>query len=215
MHNWRNKHAGGDVIFVRYADDGVWGFQYENEAKAFLHYLRERMAKFKLELQPDKTRLIRFGRFSEKQRIEKGESKPETFDFLGFTHICSKTREGKFKLLRLTIKKRMRATLRAIRTELHRRRHEPIPVIGRWLASVVRGYLNYYAVPGNLKRLDGFVTEVKRAWRFALLRRSQRNKMPWRRFGKLANHFLPQLKVLHPYPEARFQAKTFGRSRMR
>lgn len=215
VHNWRNKHSGGDVIFVRYADDGVWGFQYENEAKAFLHYMKERMAKFKLELHPDKTRLIRFGRFAEEDRMKKGQSKPETFDFLGFTHICSRTREGKFKLLRLTIKKRMRATLRAIRTELHRRRHEPIAVIGKWLASVVRGYLNYYAVPGNIERLDGFVTEVKRAWRFALLRRSQRNRMPWCRFGKLADHFLPKLKVLHPYPETRFQAKTFGRSRMR
>ena len=215
VHNWRNKHAGGDVIFVRYADDGVWGFQYENEAKAFLQYLKERMVKFKLELHPDKTRLIRFGRFAEKQCLERGEKKPETFDFLGFTHICSKTRKGEFKLLRLTIKKRMRATLSAIRAELHRRRHEPIPIIGQWIASVVRGYLNYYSVPGNLKRLNGFVTEIKRAWRHALLRRSQRNRMPWSRFGKIADYFLPQLKVLHPYPDQRFQAKTLGRSRMR
>jgi RNA-directed DNA polymerase len=177
--------------------------------------LKERLAKFKLELHPDKTRLIRFGRFAEKQCMEKGQSKPETFDFLGFTHICSKTRKGEFKLLRLTIKKRMRTTLSAIRAELHRRRHEPIPVIGKWIASVVRDYLNYYSVPGNLMRLSGFLTEVKRAWRHALLRRSQRNRMPWSRFGKLADSFLPQLKVLHPYPEQRFQAKTLGKSRMR
>lgn len=214
-HNWRNKHASGDIIFVRYADDGVWGFQREYEAKAFLLHLKERMAKFGLMLHPDKTRLIRFGRFAEKQRLERGQKKPETFDFLGFTHICSQTRKGDFKLLRLTIKKKMRVTLKAIRTELHRRRHEPIPVIGKWIACVVRGYLNYYAVPGNLKRLNGFVIEVKRAWRHALLRRSQRNNMPWSRFGKLANSFLPPLKVLHPHPEQRFQARTLGRSRMR
>ena len=173
------------------------------------------MTKFKLELHPDKTRLIRFGRFAEKQCLERGQSNPETFDFLGFTHICSKNRKGEFKLLRLTIKKRMRATLSAIRTELHRRRHEPIPVIGKWLASVVRGYLNYYAVPGNLIRLKGFLAEVRRSWRHALLRRSQRSRMPWSRFGKLADSFLPPLKVLHPHPEERFQANTLGRSRMR
>jgi group II intron reverse transcriptase/maturase len=153
VNQWRKRYAIGDMIVVRYADDVVWGFQYEREANLFLHYLRERMVKFKLELHPDKTRLIRFGRYAEMQCKEHGLKKPNTFDFLGFTHICGQTRTtGKFKLLRLTVKKRMKATLKAIRDKLYKRRHEPIPIIGKWLSKVVRGYLNYYAVPGNLRR---------------------------------------------------------------
>ena len=215
VNQWRKRYAGGDVIVIRYADDSIIGFQYEKEAKVFLEYLKERMAKFKLELHPDKTRLIRFGRFASRQCKERNESKPETFDFLGFTHCCGTTRTGHFKLVRITIKKRMRATLKAIRAELMRRRHEPIPIIGKWIRRVVTGYLNYYSVPGNLRRLGGFIYEIQRAWRHALLRRSQRNRMNWQRLAKVFNMYLPKLKVLHPYPEVRFQARTVGKSRMR
>ena len=203
---WRHRHASGDVIVVRYADDTVVGFQYESEANQFLRALRMRLAEFGLALHPDKTRLIRFGRYAVENRREREQKKPETFDFLGFTHCCSQTQNRQFKLLRLTVKKRMRATLAAIRAKLMQRRHEPVGKTGKWLGKVVSGYLNYHAVPGNLLRLQGFVSEVCRAWRHALLRRSQHHRMPWSRFNKLASRFVPKLKVLHPYPEERFFA---------
>ena len=207
VHQWRQRHAVGDVTVVRYADDSVMGFQYEGEARRFLRALRERMAKFGLSLHPDKTRLIRFGRYAIQQRKERGERKPETFDFLGFTHCCGQSSHG-FKLVRLTIKKRMRATLAALRDAMMRKRHDPIPVQGRWLHRVIRGYLNYYAVPGNMIRLDNFRALVGRAWRKALLRRSQRNRMPWSRFARLVEKYLPLCRVVHPFPEERFRVKT-------
>lgn len=214
-HQWRTRHAAGDVILIRYADDNVMGFQYEAEAQRFLAALHERLAHFKLALHPDKTRLIRFGRYALQQSAKRGEGKPKSFDFLGFTHCCGRTRNGqRFKLVRLTIKKRMRATLTAIRQKLMRRRHEAVPVIGKWLASVVRGYLNYFAVPGNMGRLDGFIKEVNRAWRFALMRRSQRNRMTWARFRGLVIKYIPKCRVVHPYPSERFYVNTAGRSRM-
>ena len=212
-HQWRQRRAMGDVILIRYADDTVMGFQYEGVAKRFLIEMRERLAKFKLELHPDKTRLIRFGRFAAQQCRERGLRRPETFDFLGFTHCCGQYSSG-FKIVRLTIKKRMRATLAALREALMRRRHEPIPVIGRWLGRVVKGYFNYYAVPGNMYRLNSFRTELSRAWRHALMRRSQRHKLSWSRFGRLVKKYLPPCKVVHPLPNERFYVKTFGRSRM-
>ncbi|GAC1527072.1 MAG: group II intron reverse transcriptase/maturase [Chloroflexota bacterium] len=212
-HQWRQRHAAGDVILVRYADDSVMGFQYEGEAKRFLAAMRERLAKFKLELHLDKTRLIRFGRFAARQCRERGIRKPETFDFLGFTHCCGQY-SGGFKIVRLTIKRRMRATLAAVRDTLMRRRHEPIPVHGRWLGRVVRGYFNYYAVPGNMHRLNSFRSELSRAWRHALLRRSQRHRLPWTRFKRLIKKYLPPCLVVHPQPGERFHVKTFGRSRM-
>ena len=215
-HQWRKRHASGDVIIVRYADDSVAGFQYEREAKAYLAALQERLAQFGLSLHPDKTRLIQFGRFAAKARREKGLGKPETFDFLGFTHCCGQQLgSGKFKLVRLTVKQRMRTTLTAIRATLMRRRHEPIPVIGRWLGSVVQGYMNYFSVPGNRIRIGAFAREVNRAWRFALLRRSQRHRMPWTRFAKLSKKYLPPLRVVHPWPTERFDVRTVGRSRVR
>lgn len=213
-HQWRQRRAKGDVILVRYADDSVMGFQYEGEARRFLAAMQERLAKFKLELHPDKTRLILFGRYAVQRCRERGTGKPETFDFLGFTHCCAKY-SGGFKIVRLTIKKRMRATLAAVRETLMRRRHEPIPVIGRWLGRVVRGYFNYYAVPDNMCRLNSFRRELSRAWRHSLMRRSQRHRLPWSRFSRLIKKYLPPCRVVHPLPQERFHVKTFGRSRMR
>ena len=212
-HQWRQRHAVGDVILVRYADGSVMGFQYEGEAKRFLAAMRERLSKFKLELHPDKTRLIQFGRYAAERCRKRGAGKPETFDFLGFTHCCGQYSDG-FKIVRLTVKKRMRATLAAIRETLMRRRHEPIPVVGRWLGRVVKGYFNYYAVPGNMCRLSAFRTEVSRAWRHALMRRSQRHKLQWSRFGRLVKKYLPPCRVVHPLPHERFYVNTSGRSRM-
>ena len=166
---WRRHQARGDVIIVRFADDFIVGFEHEADAQRFLVDLRQRLAKFGLSLHPDKTRLIEFGRHAVRQRAARGLGKPETFDFLGFTHICGKTRTGRFGLRRFTISKRLRAKLRAVKTELMTRRHLPIPAQGRWLASVVRGHLAYYAVPGNSAAAKAFRDQVIRHWRRALL----------------------------------------------
>lgn len=203
-HHWREHHASGNVIMVRYADDSVLGFQYEDEAKRFLEALRERFAKFGLALHPQKTRLIEFGRYAEQRRKKRGLGRPETFDFLGFTHCCSKTRPGGFKILRLTIKKRLRATLADIREKLKRKRHEPIGQVGAWLQRVLRGYFNYHGVPDNLKRLTGFRDEVCRAWLQQLRRRSQKDKMTWAQFRRMAKKYLPYPRRVHPYPPERF-----------
>jgi group II intron reverse transcriptase/maturase len=206
-HQWRKQHAAGEVIVVRYADDSVFGFQKERTAQRFLAALRERLATFGLSLHPDKTRLIEFGRFAAACRHERGQpGRPETFDFLGFTHCCATDRHGRFRLLRLTVKKRLRATLCTLRETLMRRRHEPPNVVGQWLHRVVQGYFNYHAVPGNLKRLEGFRSEVSRAWRHALLRRSQRHRLSWDRFNRLARRHTPYCRQMHPYPEQRFVA---------
>lgn len=202
--HWRTHRANGDVIIVRYADDSVLGFQYEDEAKHFLEDMKERFFRFGLELHPQKTRLIEFGRYAEARCKKRGLGRPETFDFLGFTHCCSTTRHGSFKILRLTVKKRMRATLAAIRERLKEKRHDPIDAVGRWLKSVLRGYFNYFAVPDNLKRLAGFRYEVCRAWRRELGRRSQNGTMTWAKFGHLVDKYLPPPRRIHPYPPARF-----------
>lgn len=217
VNAWRRKQDRGCVIAVRYADDSVMGFEKKATAQQFLEELRERLGKFGLSLHPDKTRLIRFGRFAAEDRRDRGEGKPETFDFLGFTHCCGRDRKGKFQVVRLTIKKRMRKTLEAIRETLYRRRHEPVPTTGAWLTRVVEGYFRYHAVPTNLFRLNGFRSEVCRAWRHALQRRSQRSRLNWARFQRLVRRYIPQCRVLHPYPEERFFAShpTLGRSRMR
>jgi RNA-directed DNA polymerase len=205
---WRNRHARGDMIIVRWADDFVVGFQHHGDAKQFLRDLRERFAKFSLELHPDKTRLIEFGRFAVKNRAERGVGKPETFDFLGFTHICGKGRSGSFWLRRTTIKKRMRAKLAEVRDQLKRRRHLPVPEQGRWLASVLRGHLAYYAVPGNITAIVAFRIQATRHWLKALRRRSQRHRLNWERMNRLTTRYLPPARILHPYPEARFAART-------
>ncbi len=169
--------------------------------------MQERFAKFGLTLHPDKTRLIEFGRFAAENRKKRGQGHAETFDFLGFTHCCGTDRQGRFQVVRLTVKKRMRATLAAIRATLMRRRHQPVAEVGKWLNRVVQGYFNYFAVSTNLVRLDGFRSEVCRAWRHALLRRSQRHRLSWARFNqRLAHRYVPHCWKLHPYPEERFYA---------
>ena len=205
---WRRRHARGDMIIVRWADDFVVGFEHRGDARQFLSDLRERFAKFALELHPDKTRLIEFGRYAAANRKERGFGKPETFAFLGFTHICGKGRSGQFWLKRITIKKRMRAKLKEVYDQLKRRRHRPIPEQGQWLASVLRGHLAYYAVPGNARTVDAFRSQLIRRWLKALRRRSQRHRLNWERMLRLAKRWLPPAKIMHLYPEARFAVRT-------
>ena len=212
---WRERHAHGDVIIVRFADDFVAGFEHQADAQQFLSDLRERFAKFGLELHPGKTRLIEFGRNAARARAARGDRKPETFDFLGFTHMCGQTKNGRFWLKRKTISKRMRAKLAEVNDQLKRRRHLPIPEQGRWLASVVRGHRAYYAVPGNTDAVAAFRTQVTRHWYKALRRRSQRTRLNWTRMNRLATRWLPPARVMHPFPGERFDAKTQGRSPVR
>jgi len=204
-HRWREKHAEGDVILTRYADDFVMGFQHRAEAERFLEELQERLRKFGLELHPEKTRLIEFGRFAASNRKQRGEGKPETFNYLGFTHICGVTRiTGRYTVRRKTIAKRLRAKLREVKGQLRRRWHRPIAETGKWLRSVVQGYFNYHAVPGNYGSLDTFRYQVARAWRRALTRRSQRTRITWERYANLVARWLPRPRILHPYPNERF-----------
>ena len=203
---WRKKHARGDVIVVRYADDTVLGFQSQTEADRFLEDFRERLGKFGLELHPDKTRRIEFGRYAELNRKRRGEGKPETFDFLGFTHISGKTRKGAFTVRRKTIGKRLRAKLQEIKQQLRRRMHDPVAQTGEWLRSVVQGYFNYHAVPRNLDSLEAFRERVTRLWRRTLRRRGQKRPPNWTRLHQLAVRWIPYPRVLHPYPEQRFAA---------
>ena len=200
---WRRRYAHGDMIIVRWADDFIVGFQHRADAERFLNELRERFAKFGLELHPDKTRLIEFGRYAAANRQARGFGKPETFDFLGFTHIGAKTRAGRFWVRRITISKRMRAKLREVKDQLKARRHQPVPEQGRWLGSVVRGHRAYYAVPGNRTAVATFRTQVTRYWHEALERRSQRTRIGWVRMNRLATRWLPPARVVHPFPDAR------------
>jgi RNA-directed DNA polymerase len=214
-HQWRRRNARGDVILVRFADDYVAGFQHRDDAERFLAELRDRLAKFSLELHAEKTRLIQFGRFAAQQRKQRDLGKPETFDFLGFTHICGKTKSGSFALRRITITKRRRATLHKVKEELVHRRYLPIPEQGKWLASVVRGHCAYYAVPGNYEAVDAFCGEVTKHWYRALRRRSQRTNLTWERMSRLEARWLPPAKITHPWPNVRFDANTRGRSPVR
>jgi group II intron reverse transcriptase/maturase len=168
VQQWRRRHAHGDMIVVRYLDDFVVGFQHQGDAARFLRDLCDRLARFALELHPEKTRLIEFGRFAARDRAARGLRKPETFDFLGFMHICGKTRNEQFKLQRITMAKRMQSKLQQVKSRLRRNRHLPVPVQGRWLGSVVRGHLAYYAVPGNARALDAFRRQAGRHWYQAL-----------------------------------------------
>jgi RNA-directed DNA polymerase len=214
-HQWRRRYAHGDVVIVRWADDFIVRFEHRGDAKQFLADLRERLAKFALELQAEKTRLIMFGRLAAQQREEWGLGRPETFDFLGFTHACGKTRSGRFMLKRVTISKRTRAKLREVKDQLKRRRHLPIPEQGQWLGSVVRGHLAYYAVPGNTDAVAAFRAQVTWHWYRALRCRSQRTRLNWGRMSRLRTKWLPPARVLHPFPDARFDATTRGRSPVR
>ena len=214
-HQWRRRHAHGDVVIVRFADDFVVGFEHRDDAERFWADLCERLAQFNLELNAEKTRLIEFGRNAARDRQARGLGKPETFQFLGFTHVCAKTRKGRFKLKRITDSKRVRAKLRANRLEIRRRMHQPIPEQGRWLASVLRGHYQHYAVPDNGKALSAFRRQLIRHWLWTLRRRSQRTTMTWERMGRLADLWLPPLRIVHPWPEQRFAATTQGRSPVR
>jgi group II intron reverse transcriptase/maturase len=212
---WRRRHARGDVILVRFADDYIEGFQHRDDAERFLADLRDRLAKFSLELATEKTRLIEFGRYAARDRSARGLGRPETFPFLGFTHICAKDGRGRFMVKRITISKRMRAKLREVKDELKLRRHRPIPEQGQWLASVVRGHFAYYAVPGNGHALFAFRGQVARHWRRALRHRSQRTRLDWERMDRLATRWLPPARIQHPWPNKRFDARTQGRSPVR
>jgi RNA-directed DNA polymerase len=192
------------MIIVRYADDFIVGFQHHADAQCFLDEMRERLGKFALSLHPEKTRLIEFGRFAAERRKRHGLGKPETFNFLGFTFICGKTRSGKFQIKRKTRADRMRAKLRMIKDEMRRRWHQSIPNQGQWLRRVVRGYFNYHAVPTNGRALEVFRHHVTDLWRRALRRRSQKDRMTWDRMTQLADAWLPKPIILHPWPSDRF-----------
>ena len=205
VHWWRGHHARGEVYIIRYCDDFVLGFQYRSDAKRFQSELGQRLAKFGLELHQGKTRLIEFGRFAAANREKRGEGKPETFDFLGFTHYCAKRRsDGGFTVRRKTIAKRMRAKLKEVSQTLRRKRSLPISLQGQWLRSVIRGHFNYYAVPGNADALNAFRTQAIRSWLKALRRRSQKGRnLTWTRFKRWIEKWIPQVRIVHPYPNQR------------
>lgn len=215
VQQWRRKQARGDVIVVRYADDFVVGFEHRHEAERFLAELVERFARFGLELHPDKTRLIEFGRFADTNRRRRGGGKPETFDFLGFTHSCGKTRRGRFTVLRKTMRKRVAAKLREVKDRLRQRLHDSIPDQGRYLRSVVAGHCRYYGVPFNGPQITAFRHAVGWLWCRSLRRRSQRHRMPWDRMRRYIDHWLPSARVCHPYPSQRLLVTTRGRSPVR
>jgi RNA-directed DNA polymerase len=203
---WREKVAQGDMIVVRYADDLVVGFEHRAEAERFLKDFQERLAKFGLEMHPEKTRLIEFGRFAQVNRQERGEGKAETFTFLGFTHYCGTNSKGYFVVWRRTAAKRMRAKLQAIKQELRRHLHDAVGVVGAWLKRVVEGYYRYHAVPGNRPALGRFRDRLCRLWWQALRRRSQKRRPTWDRLRPVFERWLPRPQVLHPYPDVRFDA---------
>jgi group II intron reverse transcriptase/maturase len=204
---WRRHEATGDMIIVRYADDIVVGFEREMDARRFFEAMRERFESFSLSLHPEKTRLIEFGRFAAVNRKRRGLGKPETFNFLGFTFICGKSRRGKFLVLRKTRRDRMRVKLKAIKQELRKRMHQPIPVQAKWLGQVVKGYFNFHAVPTNSRALGAFRHRVTLLWRRVLQHRSHKAEMTWERMRKLANDTLPRPRVLHPWPSERFAVR--------
>jgi RNA-directed DNA polymerase len=204
---WRKGIAQGDMVVVRFADDFVLGFEYRNDAERFLAALRDRLHRFGLELHTEKTRLIEFGPHAIANRKQRGEGKPETFDFLGFTHICERHRKtGYFTVRRKTARKRMGAKLKALNQQLRQRRHEPIAITGQWLGSIVQGYFNYHAVPGNMRTLGTFRRRVIRLWRRQLRLRSQKTRLNWRRFKVLIHRWIPTQRILHPFPSVRFDA---------
>lgn len=216
VQRWRSRQARGDVVVVRFADDFVVGFQHRIEAERFLTKLRERCARFGLELHPEKTRLIEFGRFARQNRRDRGGGgAPAPFNFLGFTHSCGKTRKGGFTVLRQTMRKRWQAKLREVKAERRGRLHEPIPTVGAYLRSVVLGHVRYYGVPMNGPAICAFRRAVGDLWWRVLRRRSQGNHLPWRRMRPLLSCWLPPAQICHPYPLVRLGVITQGGSRMR
>lgn len=216
VEQWRRRHGHGDIIIVRYADDFVLGFQHHLDAQRFKQELRERLARFKLELHPEKTRLLRFGQFAAKNCRERGESgAPPTFNFLGLTHCCSRSRQGKFLLQRHTMRERLTAKLRELKLELRRRMHASIAEQGRWLATVLRGHYAYYGVPTNVVAIGAFLNEVIKHWRRSLRRRSQRRRLDWTRMQRVVDRWLPPARIVHPWPENRFDVRTRDKSPVR
>jgi RNA-directed DNA polymerase len=215
VQRWRRTQACGEMIVVRFADDFVVGFQHRQEAERFLVELRDRFARFGLTLHPDKTRLLEFGRFAAANRRNRGDGKPETFNFLGLTHSCAKTRKGGFTVLRQTMRTRWQAKLRAVKTELRQRLHQPVPEQGAYLRAVVLGHNQYYGVPSNGPALHAFRTAMVQLWWRVLRRRSQGNHLTWRRMGAYVDRWLPTPRICHPYPRVRFAVTTQGKSRMR
>ena len=213
-HRWRQRQAHGDVVVVRFADDFVVGFEHQDDAKQFLVELRDRFARFSLELHPDKTRLLEFGRHAGANRRARGVGKPESFNFLGFTHSCATTRTGGFTVLRRTMRTRMQAKLKAVKIELRRRMHQPLPELGAYVAAIVRGHVQYYGVPMNFPPLFVFARAVSRLWWRVLARRSQRH-LPWHRMKSYIHRWVPPVRICHPYPLVRFGVVTQGGSRMR
>jgi group II intron reverse transcriptase/maturase len=206
-HRWRRREAQGDVVIVRYADDFVVGFEYEDDAHRFWDALRARLEEFALSLHPEKTRLIEFGRHAADRRARAGLGKPETFTFLGFLFVCGKSRRGQFLVHRKSRRDRMQAKLKEVKQELRKRMHQPIPEQGRWLAQVVRGYFAYHAVPTNRASIGAFRRYVVRLWHRTLRRRSQKDRFPWERMPRLADDWLPQPRNFHPWPHVRFAVK--------
>jgi RNA-directed DNA polymerase len=203
---WRKNKARGDMIIVRYADDFVIGFQYYTDAVNFLTELKLRLERYGLKLHPEKTRLIEFGRYASGNRKRNGKGKPETFDFLGFTHICSKNKKGGFFLRRKTIKKRFRKKCKEVKQELWRRMHENIKTTGEWLGSVITGYANYYAVPGNMRIVKALYTRSVREWMRVLRRRSHKARsLKWKEFRKYVEWLIPRPRLVHPFPDLRFR----------
>jgi RNA-directed DNA polymerase len=216
IQRWRQKQARGDVIVVRFADDFVVGFEHRIEAERFLTELRERFARFGLELHPEKTRLIEFGRRARRNREDRGDrGAPGSFNFLGFTHSCGKTRKGGFTVLRQTMRKRWQAKLKAVKAELKARLHDPIPEVGKYLRAVVLGHVRYYGVPRNGPAICAFRRAVGQIWWRVLRRRSQGNHLPWHRMWPVLNTWLPPARICHPYPSQRLSVMTRGGSRMR
>jgi len=215
VKQWRGRHARGDMVVVRYADDWVAGFQFRGDAERFWREVQDRLGQFGLKLHPEKTRLIEFGRFARDNRSRRGQGKPQTFDFLGFTHCCGTSRKGKFMVLRLTSGKRLRAKLQALKIELRRRMHRPINEQGQYLHAVVAGHGRYFGVPNNGARLSAFRFQVARLWYRTLCRRSQTKRINWDRMHRLIEHWLPTPTICHPYPNQRLIVTTQGRSRMR
>jgi len=208
---WRKRHALGEVIIVRYADDFVLGFREETDARLCYGALKDRFAKFGLELHPEKTRLIEFGRYAAERRSKRGAGPPETFDFLGFTHICGTTRKGDFTIKRISAMKKLRGKLKELKDTLRRKMHMELAAVGSWLSSVFRGWCNYHAIPGNYDRLQQFRTALQELWYRVLRRRSQRARnLTWLKFSKLSRRWLPTAKILHPYPNVRF-ARLYSR----
>jgi group II intron reverse transcriptase/maturase len=207
-HQWRQRGTRGEVLVVRYCDDFIVTFQYKSDAERYLEELKERLQKFKLELHPEKTRLIEFGRFAIDNYKKRGEGKPETFNFLGFTHMCGAKKSGTFVVLRQTEKKRLRAKVTAIKLELKRRKHFPLLHQCRWLKSVVTGHFNYYGVPTNLRALNTFRFRVIGFWMKALRDRSQNDHFTWKRMYEMSDRWIPWGHITHPYPLLRFGVKT-------